>query len=356
MANTRASQSQIVQATAYGRSVLIGGIVIIAAAITLASMIPLLVARQTAITQTREGDRYSSRLRLLDTREEPVPDTCRSASTPLLAQPRALPVGNGDDMDQGSAQRPRLRVNHRTNVNVREIAKLRARRAARLSSEAAAGRRRLVISASLAVATLVVALIAASTSLSWYWLALPGTLFIASMVASRVAAIHSRKMNEAEIQLLNELKGVPQRSASTVGHDASETVTAPASAPEPMSTSEPAAPLAAVVPEAATEPLVAESEPVAEDEDLLPDTASVERKTWSVAHIPAPSYAMRGRVSGRAVHADTDLRGIPKVAARVPARPFEASAPLAGYMSTDEVVDHDIALDLNAVLEARRAQ
>lgn len=338
---------------------LIGGIVIIAAAITLASMIPLLVARQTAITQTREGDRYSSRLRLLDTREEPVPDTCHSASTPLLAQPRALSVGNGDDMDQGSAQRPRLRVSHRTNVNVREIAKLRARRAARLSSEAAAVRRRLVISGLLAVATLVLALVAALTSLSWYWFAVPGALFVASMVASRVAAIRSQKMNEAEIQLLNELKGVSQRSGAG-RTSVLEEATTPASAPEPVPASEPAPMLAApVIPETAPEPLLVEAEPVvetAEDEDLLPDTASVERKTWSVSYVPAPSYAMRGRVAGRAVHADTDLRGIPKVAARVPARPLEASVPPTGLMSTEEVVEQGIALDLNAVLEARRAQ
>lgn len=346
---------------------LIGGIVIIAAAITLASMIPLLVARQTAITQTREGDRYSSRLRLLDTREEPVPDTCHSASTPLLAQPRALSVGNGDDMDQGSAQRPRLRVSHRTNVNVREIAKLRARRAARLSSEAAAVRRRLVISGLLAVATLVLALVAALTSLSWYWFAVPGALFVASMVASRVAAIRSQKMNEAEIQLLNELKGVSQRSGAgrtSVLEEATTPASAPepvpASPPEPVPASEPAPMLAApVIPETAPEPLLVEAEPVvetAEDEDLLPDTASVERKTWSVSYVPAPSYAMRGRVAGRAVHADTDLRGIPKVAARVPARPLEASVPPTGLMSTEEVVEQGIALDLNAVLEARRAQ
>lgn len=338
---------------------LIGGIVIIAAAITLASMIPLLVARQTAITQTREGDRYSSRLRLLDTREEPVPDTCHSASTPLLAQPRALSVGNGDDMDQGSAQCPRLRVSHRTNVNVREIAKLRARRAARLSSEAAAVRRRLVISGLLAVATLVLALVAALTSLSWYWFAVPGALFVASMVASRVAAIRSQKMNEAEIQLLNELKGVSQRSGAR-RTSVLEEATTPASAPESVPASEPAPMLAApVIPETAPESLLVEAESVvetAEDEDLLPDTASVERKTWSVSYVPAPSYAMRGRVAGRAVHADTDLRGIPKVAARVPARPLEASVPLAGLMSTEEVVERGIALDLNAVLEARRAQ
>lgn len=262
-------------------------------------------------------------------------------------------------MDQGSAQRPRLRVSHRTNVNVREIAKLRARRAARLSSEAAAVRRRLVISGLLAVATLVLALVAALTSLSWYWFAVPGALFVASMVASRVAAIRSQKMNEAEIQLLNELKGVSQRSGAG-RTSVLEEATTPASAPEPVPASEPAPMLAApVIPETAPEPLLVEAEPVvetAEDEDLLPDTASVERKTWSVSYVPAPSYAMRGRVAGRAVHADTDLRGIPKVAARVPARPLEASVPPTGLMSTEEVVEQGIALDLNAVLEARRAQ
>ena len=73
--------------------------------------------------------------------------------------------------------------------------------------------------------------------------------------------------------------------------------------------------------------------------------------------IPAPSYAMRGRVVGRAVHADTDLRGIPKVDARVPARPLQASVSGANALSTEDVVaDQAVALDLDSVLDSRRAQ
>ncbi len=86
------------------------------------------------------------------------------------------------------------------------------------------------------------------------------------------------------------------------------------------------------------------------------EVADTPARAWTVAPIPAPTYASRDRVRGRIVHADTDLRGIPRITAAIPARPIAQTAQV-GARSTEEVVaDQIVALDLDAVLDARRAQ
>ncbi len=71
---------------------------------------------------------------------------------------------------------------------------------------------------------------------------------------------------------------------------------------------------------------------------------------------PAPTYASRESASrGRIVHADTDLRGIPRIAAAVPARPIAQTAQV-GARSTTEVVADRPSPSVDAVLDARRAQ
>lgn len=363
----------------------LGGIIIIAAAVALFGMIPLLVARRTAMTQTREGDRYSQRLRLLenDTRTS---ETCERSTQPILALKRTIPTANGDVMAQAPAHRP-VRVDRAATQSVREIARLRARRAARLSAEAAAGRRRLLISAVLAALTLVVGVVAYATALTWPWTLIPGALLAASLVASRVAAVRSEKIGAAELELLNELREKVSPSASRASADSASADSASAideagAGIRQAETSD--APLnegaasvlvddaeertvEAPVEDAADAESVESAEAPAEDVpafasaeasevDPIAETAPVERRTWNVASVPAPTYAIRGRISGRSVHPDTDLRGIPKVEARVPARPVRASA-LSGARSTSEVVaDQAVALDLDAVLDARRAQ
>jgi len=85
--------------------------------------------------------------------------------------------------------------------------------------------------------------------------------------------------------------------------------------------------------------------------------ASVERRTWSVSAVPAPTYASRPRVVGREVHADTDLRGIPAVDAAVPARPQAGSHGAGDARSTEDVAaSQPVVFDLDAVLDNRRAQ
>lgn len=363
----------------------LGGVIILAAVLALLGLIPLLVARRTAITQNREGDRYSERLRLLSN-DTPESEPCEKSTGPLLAVKRTPPETNGVVMAQASVQTPAVRAERRSAAAVREIAKLRARRAARLAAESAAGRRRLLVSATLALLTLVLGIAVAASSISWAWLLIPSSLLIASLVASRMAAIRSQKVGAAELELLGELRSqAPSRRSSTAPARIDEDAAAAESKGESAEAAEPPADSAALaLISAAMEAranevlerpaeafsLVVASEGAAmsagaahaddaglADADPMPATASVERRTWSVHTVPAPSYAMRGRIVGRAVHADTDLRGIPKVDARIPARPLQASVSGSNALSTEEVVaDQAVALDLDSVLDSRRAQ
>ena len=86
------------------------------------------------------------------------------------------------------------------------------------------------------------------------------------------------------------------------------------------------------------------------------EVADTPARAWTVVPVPAPTYASRERVRGRIVHADTDLRGIPRIAAAVPARPIAQTAQVGARSTAEVVADQAVALDLDAVLDARRAQ
>ena len=66
-------------------------------------------------------------------------------------------------MHQGTTGRSRPVIDRRNNKAVRDIAKLRARRAARLAAESAAGRRRMVVTGVCALATVVLGIVMASS-------------------------------------------------------------------------------------------------------------------------------------------------------------------------------------------------
>lgn len=241
---------------------------------------------------------------------------------------------------------------------VKETATLRAARAARLSREAAAGQRRMLLAAVLAVAT--VGLGVAIPLMSWNWLVLLLTIvpLVAVIGWSRYAAIGSERAGQAEVARLRELREqasvrptrvIPamESVAVQVQRAADERVEAELMA----ETASVEAELVAPVEEAAE--TVEEITVVAEAEPALEAVGS-----WTVAHIPAPTYALRGRVEGRSVRVDTDLRGIPQVQrTSVPARPVSVSPlPVQSLSTKDVVAGEVVTLDLDSVLEARRAQ
>lgn len=348
----------------------------------------------------------------------------------------------------GAAPRSTERVSPRA---VRDIARLRAKRAARLASEAAASKRRMAASAVFALATVLLGVGVWAADLAWVWTAIPGAALVASLGASRFAAVRSQREGEREVELLRELRGgAPRASSPAAGAEgassgsafmralrrASSSVRASGAAGdgERRRSSDPGAPKVgaqhasgaraesdsprardaappsyppasgrssarpSLVDEATTgaeaasaagaagtalpsgsdaetpttgsgasggdapglvfntDVDAAEVVPVSEEETARAARSLAQSRTWTVVPVPAPTYVMRERISGRMVHADTDLRGIPKVAASVPARPVAATYE-GGKRSTEEVVaDQAVALNLDAVLDAKRAQ
>ena len=274
---------------------------------------------------------------------EPELDTCDHASGTILARGA---LTSGGSMHQGTTGRTRPVIDRRNNKAVREIAKLRARRAARLAAESAAGRRRMDVTGACALATVALGIVVVAASLAWAWIAIPVAALVASLATSRVAAVRSQRASERELELLTKLRG-DVRGAGRA------TAAAPA---EPQVVSSSSEEVSEVVeasePETGSVPSLVFNVEVPE----VVEVADTPARAWTVAPIPAPTYASRERVRGRIIHADTDLRGIPRIAAAVPARPIAQTAQMGARSTAEVVADQAVALDLDAVLDARRAQ
>ena len=274
---------------------------------------------------------------------EPELDTCDHASGTILARGA---LTSGGSMHQSTTGRTRPVIDRRNNKAVREIAKLRARRAARLAAESAAGRRRMVVTGACALATVALGIVVVAASLAWAWIAIPVAALVASLATSRVAAVRSQRASERELELLTKLRGDVRGAGRAtaaapaepqVVSSSSEEVSEVVEASEPQTGSVPSLVFNVEVPE-------------------VVEVADTPARAWTVAPIPAPTYASRERVRGRIVHADTDLRGIPRIAAAVPARPIAQTAQVGTRSTAEVVADQAVALDLDAVLDARRAQ
>ena len=326
-----------------------------------------LIARRSAMMQSREDDRFSPSLRLVESASVVPVDECADDSPALLngtrpVQRRSSPVAHNAPVLTAEAARARSR-------GVREISALRARRAARLSAEAAAARRRVLLVAVAALATLILAGCAAATSLSWMWPLLPFAVGAATLVFSRACAIRSQRIGEEEVAQLHRLRDQLSRSsASAKATTEVTTVEAHTIRPSLSDASEEGVEdesLRADQVTDASEELAEnlQNEAQAEVEETVASAieeeipAPVERRTWTPAAIPAPTYAMRARLSGRIVHPDTDIRGIPRVDARIPARPIAAGPVPKDARSTEEVVAYEaVVLDVEAALDSRIAQ
>lgn len=322
----------------------IGGLVIVAVFVALFATVPSLVARRTAIVQSREIDRFSPKLRIIHTNETEL-ETCDHASGTILAE-RALM--SGGSMHQGTTGRSRPVIDRRNNKAVRDIAKLRARRAARIAAENAAARRRMVVTGICALGTVALGIVIAATSIAWAWIAIPAVALVASLGASRVAAVRSQQASERELELLTKLRGDVRGAGRP-------TAAAPAPAERAASSSDEAAEETVAfdaAPQTGSVPSLVFNVDVPE----IVEVADTPARAWTVVPVPAPTYASRERVRGRIVHADTDLRGIPRIGAAVPARPIAQTAQVGARSTAEVVADQAVALDLDAVLDARRAQ
>ena len=275
---------------------------------------------------------------------EPELDTCDHASGTILARGALM---SGGSMHQGTTGRTRPVIDRRNNKAVREIAKLRARRAARLAAESAAGRRRMVVTGVCALATVALGIVIAATSIAWAWIAIPAAALVASLATSRVAAVRSQRASERELELLTKLRGDVRGAGRPTAASPADTQASSSSSSEEVTEVAEAAEL-----QTGSVPSLVFNVEVPE----VVEVADTPARAWTVAPIPAPTYASRERVRGRIVHADTDLRGIPRIAAAIPARPIAQTAQVGARSTAEVVADQAVALDLDAVLDARRAQ
>lgn len=270
-------------------------------------------------------------------------DTCDHAGGTILARGA---LTSGGSMHQGTTGRTRPVIDRRNNKAVRDIAKLRARRAARIAAENAAARRRMVVTGICALGTVALGIVIAATSIAWAWIAIPAVALVASLGASRVAAVRSQQASERELELLTKLRGdVRGAGRATAAAPAERAASSSDEAAEGTAASD-AAPQTGSVPS-----LVFNV-----DVPKIVEVADTPARAWTVVPVPAPTYASRERVRGRIVHADTDLRGIPRIDAAVPARPIAQTAQVGARSTAEVVADQAVALDLDAVLDARRAQ
>lgn len=378
-------------------------VVVAAVAIVCLLLLPHLVAKRTAITHSREIDRFSPQMRVLrteDGKNRGPEDGCRTPERRLLAATDGQRAPGGtmsSHIEDGRRPVVGARALHRENARIREIAQLRARRAARLANERAAGQRRLLAAALTALATVVVVVLAQTSVVTWMWVAVPAGLLVASLVTSRLAAMRSEASGRAEDERLHQLReglGVrkPARQESRTTPVSGSSVSTPHGETATDTVPEETAPSGGVAPgESHTSPASPQSDqdvyqptpgedgadstdPLSTRGGISPDvagagqehehdqgaqhgTARTQGRAWSVAPLPSPSYAVRPRVVGREVHADTDLRGIPLAGASVPARPKAEDRTPRDARSTDEVVaSQPVVFDLDAVLDNRRAQ
>ncbi len=355
-----------------------------AAAVALIALllVPHLAAKRTAVTQSREFDRFSPRMRVLRGREgvDDRAEGCHPDGVRLLAETsRRAELESGATMrsqtDQGRRSLAGAGITPGDTARIREIAALRAHRAARLAREQAAGQRRLIASVVAAFSTIVVIALVATSAVGWAWLALPVSALGAALGASRLAAVRAEAAGRAETEELHELRrgtrgarrpGTARPTADalaarSVGEDpgsddvgvehddGTENVAMDVSTPSIEKDP-------SVDREGVSEAGDTTEAPTAVGLEDTRESGADDSRAWTATFVPVPTYAARERVTGRTVHADTDLRGIPRVAARVPARPIMGEVAPEGSRSTEEVLaDQPVAFDLDAVLDNRRA-
>lgn len=250
-------------------------------------------------------------------------------------------------------QRPRSATSLRmTTEQTRQLAALKARRAARISQEAAAAKRRLVTVGASAVLVLAALILVGVGVLNPWWIAPAGALFAGSLAASWIAGSRiaaDREREELQFAVLQEQ--IDRRRPRML-----RPVTQSAS-PRPVASE---AVAAVSVPEAPEEAMA--EEPAATPEESLTvqvavedDAATAAEGAWEVTPLPAPAPVRKARVTRRAVHVDTDLVSVAPVVASVP-RPARAGAGLTAAAALPREERDGFTFDLDEVLEARRAQ
>lgn len=236
----------------------------------------------------------------------------------------------------------------------RQMAKLRASRAARVAKENAAGKRRFAV---FAVAlTLLVAFVVAATfsTFSWWFLLVPAAVMGAVLAEGRLAYRRSIEKARAETELLKQLREerrLEQSRYNRLRSSVEQRIAATAPASESV------APSASSVQESVDEEQVA---------------AAAEPAEWTPRELPAPAYARAAKAPRRRVVVDPSVlenngEGVASAESSEenrsetqtvsPLRPVVAKPRSLDAMTSEEAAEMaETAFDLEDILEFRRAQ
>ena len=267
-------------------------------------------------------------------------------------------------------------------ANVREYTALRARRAARVSLEVAAARRRLVTAGLGTALTVLIAVLAIVGSVSWLWMIAPAAFLIGSVVTSVVAADRAKKASMLEDARLAQLRPLvrgdhtwgsgswkdAKAQAKVAWQEAAEvsvTTVEETSSPSSQVSGSRIASTAAVAASNGTSDVSVVADEIALSADD-PQVAAFSEEAlsrvsggeWDYVPMPEALHSRRASVQNRAVHPHTDIRGVRKVerAAAVPGRPMRATLRTATIEELEISSNPTFRFDLDAVLDQRRAQ
>lgn len=338
-----------------------GWIIVALAVLVAVYLTPALITKRQRLVETPVEDRFSDRITIvkpancgLSVRGEPQrqqPAILRQ----LTEQPREpRPVIRVDARDieievakeggrdmRDNTEETRSVIRRGVPSTSRQLAKLRAARAARIARENAAGQRRFVL-AGISLTLLVAFGIAAwFSALSPWWLLAPVALMSGVIASGRIAYQRSVAAAEYETLMLRKLRGEKVREV-------------PQFRPLPSTETE------------AIEPSVEINEAeVAEDasHEVSPiDEATEEAATseWTPQPIPQPLYATDATIR-RTVAEDPEEAEdeVDEISAEIwnPVRPVAPSATPADAVSSEEAASQaPVAFNLEEILDHRRAQ
>lgn len=326
-----------------------GLILAVVMAVFIAYAVPVWSRRKYAVATSRKDDRFSDHLTLLEANPASSDLDFGPSSRPILLNATVSVAARGNAMSEKETGTPGATPDTRSELGAtQEFAALRARRAARISTEQVAAKRRLVTAGVGVLMAAVISVLAAMGSISWMWIAVPVVFLVATLIASAVAGEQTIRIADAESARLAELReqiGRGRRTSTLV---------------------EVQARVAEVEAKTGAHQIVApEVEVSVQDltnqaQETLGEVAvqRVSGGEWDYVPLPKPTYATKDQVVGRIVHADTDIVSVrPLSSVAVPGRPTKASAPkVRNIVDANTGSNPTFKFDLDAVLEQRRAQ
>lgn len=313
---------------------------------------PALIKNRKNTIEMPVEDRFSRDLKLVSVaKEQPGLVVCCEEGR---SQPRILPsaavyrvepnLADGSRSSKtGSIGGLSMADSHRTanegyvSSTSREMAKLRASRAARLASENAAGKRRFAL-AGVSLTVLVAFVIAAIASpFAWGWVAVPAVLLASILAEGRLAyhrSVTRAKAENARIMELRESRGREQERYQRLRSGIEARIEAVESAPE--------------------------ASPIVEDEVEAeqPITQVESSEPWTPSLVPQSIFSKSKQTPHRSVVsiAEDDAE-VQEPATSSHVRPVAARPmPLDSLTSEEAAELAETSFDLEDVLEHRRAQ